>query len=113
MHTWTYTSFVNFYFICYCILYLLYLIHIILHITHPLYLHILRGTITQCVIPERLLQAIPKILYTYFLVIDVILNIKEKLQTTFFPPGQRKLFLDIRTTIIIWEMIMPKNTAKT
>ena len=72
-----------------------------LHITHPLYLHILRGIITQCIIPERILQAIPKILYTYFIVVDVTLNIEEKLQTNFFPPGQRNLFLDIQTTIII------------
>ena len=100
VYTWTYTSFINFYFMCYCILYLLYLIYIILHITYPLYLHILRDIIIQCIIPERLLQAIPKILYTYFLVIDVTLNIKEKLQTTFFPQV-KEIFLDIQTSIII------------
>ena len=27
-------------------------------------------------------------------------------------PGQRNLFLDIQTTTIIWEMIMPENTAR-
>ena len=27
--------------------------------------------------------------------------------------GQRNLFLDIQTPIIIWEIIRPKNTAKT
>ena len=52
---------------------LLHLVSLILNIydlTYPLY---------------RLPQAIPKILYTYYLVIDVTLNIKEKLHTTFFP----------------------------
>ena len=98
VYTWTYTSFINFYFMCYCILYLLYLIYIILHITYPLYLHILRDIITQCIIPERLLQAIPKILYTYFLVIDMTLNIKEKLQTAFFPQVKETLYKQ-QTTI--------------
>ena len=70
VYTWTYKSFINLYFICYCIAYLLSLIYMTLHITYPLY---------------RLHQAIPKILYTYYLVIDVTLNIKEKLHTTFFP----------------------------
>ena len=63
------------YFICY-------LIYIILHIMYPLYLHMschYTDIMTQCIIPDRLLQAIPKILYTYYLVIDVISNIKEKL----------------------------------
>ena len=61
---------------------LLYLISLILNIyyltfIYPLYLHKLRDILQA--IPERLLQAIPKILYTYYLVIDATLNIKEKL----------------------------------
>ena len=28
-------------------------------------------------------------------------------------PGQRNLFLHMQTTIIIWEVIMPKNTTRT
>ena len=42
-------------------------------------------------------------------------DIKHQGKTSHYvlSPGQRNLFLDIKTTIIIWEMIMPKNTART
>ena len=42
-------------------------------------------TYYRSIIPEILHEAIPKILYSYYLIIDVTLSIKEKLHTTFFP----------------------------
>ena len=127
MYTWTYTAFINLYFKCYYILYLLiyikyiyilyiiyyiiYLIYIILHITYPLYLHILRD-ITQCHSREITWSYSQNLAY---LLSGNRCDIKHQGKTSDYvlSPGQRNLSLDIQTTIIISEMIMPKNTART
>ena len=100
VYTWTYTSFINFYFMCYCILYLLYLIYIILHITYPLYLHILRDIITVYHSGEITASYSQNLVY---LISSNRCDIKHQGKTSdyLFSPGQRNLFLDIQTTIII------------
>ena len=86
--------------LCYCILYLLYLIYIILHITYPLYLHILRDIITVYHSGEITASYSQNLVY---LISSNRCNIKHQGKTSdyLFSPGQRNLFLDIQTTIII------------